>query len=135
MNTLIRVDNKETKARIENALRHLPVDIYFVGTDAQMLSILKLNSIDAIVIGLCDDQAVLDHLRMLRTNATMTSIPIICCRTEQSTITNGSDRLEKACVALGATSYLDWRCFDKGGFTIEIEHLLSRVEEIKSANR
>ncbi|MCC7527699.1 MAG: hypothetical protein IT342_04200 [Candidatus Melainabacteria bacterium] len=131
MNILIRVDSTDSMNRIQTALNGISFDFYFVRDDRHMLSVVGLGLVDAVVL---DTPACRkpgrELLKLLRANVKRAGLPVICCDTRELQTGENPSRLarESAFLSSGATSYIDCSKFDQGGFKIEMERLLSRVE-------
>ena len=80
MNILIRIENRFDVAQIEESLRTLPVDLYFVRDDKHMLSILEQSSFDAVLVGFSTEQkTIAESVRLLKERAVAGMIPILVC--------------------------------------------------------
>jgi hypothetical protein len=86
MNILIRIENREDIARVEELLSHLDLDIYFVSDDRRMLSILEQSSFDAVLLGFSTDRTTVNHsIWKLRDHKIGAAIPVMyCCENDGS---------------------------------------------------
>lgn len=80
MNILIRIENREDIARIEESLNHLPHDLYFVRDDGHMLLMLRQTSFDFAMVGFSTEQNIAIHsIRLLKEHEKGMETAVVLC--------------------------------------------------------
>ena len=79
MNLLIRSDSQASRKKIDAALYELACNLYFVGNDIKMFSLLRQNYMDAVLIDIdTEDGYEAVKLKQLIPSTIESDKPLIC---------------------------------------------------------